>query len=305
MTQYILRRLLLTIPTLLAVLVICFALTRLSGDPTDLMLPVDVSDEAREAFRAVHGLDRPLLEQFTTFAINALKGDMGQSLRFSESASKLVLERLAATSELALAALFLSVAIGVPLGVIAAQRHNGWADSLIRTAIAISQAVPSFYVGILLMMVLAVGLGLLPIGGRGGLSSLVMPSLTLASGLVPLIARVTRSCMLDELRRDYVRTARAKGVRRRFIVWKHALRNAFIPVITVIGLQIGALMSGVVVTETVFSWPGIGRLAIQAIYARDFPVVQAVVFFFAIVFILTNLMVDIFYAVMDPRVRYG
>lgn len=304
MAKYVLRRILLTLPTLVAVLIICFALTRLSGDPADLMLPIDVSDDARATFREVHGLDKPIVEQFMTFTANALRGDMGRSLRFGEPSMQLVSERLAATSELAAAALSLSILIGIPLGVIAAQRHNSWIDRLIRDGIAVSQAVPSFYVGILLMMVFAVGLGMLPIGGRGGPANLIMPALTLASGLVPLIARVTRSCMLDELRRDYVRTARAKGVKESLIVWKHTLRNACIPLVTVIGLQIGALMSGVVVTETVFAWPGIGRLAIQAIYARDFPVVQAVVLFFSVVFILVNLMVDVLYAAMDPRVGY-
>ncbi|MBS7741761.1 MAG: ABC transporter permease [Chelatococcus sp.] len=304
MVNYILRRILLTVPTLIAVLIICFGLTRISGDPADLMLPIDVSDDARAAFRQTHGLDKPIAEQFLTFTVNALQGDMGRSLRFGEPSLQLVSERLAATSELALAALGLSIAMGIPLGVIAAQRYGSWPDRLIRNGIAVSQAVPSFYVGILLMMVFAVGFGMLPIGGRQGPANLVLPALTLASGLVPLIARVTRSCMLDELGRDYIRTARAKGVKETLIVWKHSLRNACIPLVTVIGLQVGALMSGVVVTETVFAWPGIGRLAIQAIYARDFPVVQAVVLFFSVVFILVNLFVDILYAVMDPRVGY-
>ncbi|WP_112662299.1 ABC transporter permease [Microvirga flavescens] len=304
MLKYVIRRLISTIPTLIAVPIICFLLTRLSGDPTELMLPMDASDEARTAFRALHGLDKPIWEQLLLFCENAFRGDFGMSLRFGEPASTLVLERLAATTELAVASLGFAVLLGIPFGVIAAQRRNSLVDRAIRNAVAVSQAIPSFYLGILMIMVFAVGLGWLPTGGRGEVSNLVLPALTLASGLVPLIARVTRSCMLDELRRDYVRTARAKGLKEYIVVWKHSLRNAFIPVITVIGLQIGALMSGVVVTETVFAWPGVGRLAIQAIYARDFPVVQAVVFFFAIVFIVVNILVDVVYALMDPRVRY-
>jgi len=189
--------------------------------------------------------------------------------------------------------------------VVAAYRQKTPTDSVVRGFTLIGQAVPTFYLGILCIIIFAVWLRWFPTGGRGGTSNLILPAVSLASHLVALIARVTRSCMLDVLRQDYIRTARAKGLRELVVVSGHALRNAMIPVVTVIGLQVGALMGGVVVTETVFAWPGVGRLAVQSIYARDFPVVQAVVFLSATIFVLVNLIVDLLYAVLDPRIRYN
>ena len=304
MGAYVLRRLLLTLPVLLGIVVITFMLTRLSGDPTDLILPPNATDEARAAFREVHGLDRPLLEQFLTFAGKALVGDFGASLRFQQPAMQLVLERLPATAELAAATMAIALLIGIPAGVVAANRRGTAADASIRAIMLLGQAVPSFFLGVLGIIIFAVWLRWLPTGGRGTWAQLVLPATTLAFNLVALIARVTRSCMLDVLKQDYVRTARAKGVWEGRVIWLHALRNAFIPVLTVIGLQVGLLLGGVVVTETIFSWPGVGRLAIQAIYARDFPVVQAVVFVFAFTFVLVNLIVDLLYAALDPRIGY-
>jgi peptide/nickel transport system permease protein len=304
MGSYILRRLLLTLPVLAGIVVITFLLTRLSGDPTDLLLPPNATDEAPEAFRTVNGLDRPLWEQFVTFALKALTGDFGTSLRFEQPAMQLVLDRLPATAELAAATMAIALFIGIPAGVIAATQRGSAADALIRAIMLLGQAVPSFFLGVLGIIVFAVWLRWLPTGGRGDWTQLVLPATTLAFNLVALIARVTRSCMLDVLKQDYVRTARAKGVWERRVIWLHALRNAFIPVLTVIGLQVGLLLGGVVVTETIFSWPGVGRLAIQAIYARDFPVVQAVVFVFAVIFVLVNLVVDLLYALLDPRIGY-
>ncbi len=304
MASYILRRLLLTLPVLAGIVLITFLLARLSGDPTDLLLPPNATDEAREAFRSVNGLDRPLWEQFVTFAIKAVTGDFGTSLRFEQPAMQLVLDRLPATAELAAATMVIALSIGIPAGVIAATQRGHMADGLIRAIMLLGQAVPSFFLGVLGIIVFATWLRWLPTGGRGDWSQLVLPATTLAFNLVALIARVTRSCMLDVLKQDYVRTARAKGVWESRVIWLHALRNAFIPVLTVIGLQVGLLLGGVVVTETIFSWPGVGRLAIQAIYARDFPVVQAVVFVFAVIFVLVNLVVDLLYALLDPRIGY-
>ncbi len=304
MASYILRRLLLTLPVLAGIVLITFLLTRLSGDPTDLLLPPNATDEAREAFRSVNGLDRPLWEQFITFAIKAVTGDFGTSLRFEQPAMQLVLDRLPATAELAAATMVIALSIGIPAGVIAATQRGHMADGLIRAIMLLGQAVPSFFLGVLGIIIFATWLRWLPTGGRGDWSQLVLPATTLAFNLIALIARVTRSCMLDVLKQDYVRTARAKGVWESRVIWLHALRNAFIPVLTVIGLQVGLLLGGVVVTETIFSWPGVGRLAIQAIYARDFPVVQAVVFVFAVIFVLVNLVVDLLYALLDPRIGY-
>lgn len=304
MRRYVVRRLFETLPVFAGILVITFLLTRLSGDPTDLLLPPNATDEARDAFRAMHGLDRPLWEQFLSFVSMALVGDFGNSLRFEQPAMSLVIERLPATAELALATLAIAVLLGIPAGVIAASRRGHTSDIAIRTMTLLGQAVPSFVLGVVGIMIFAVWLRWLPTGGHGSLAHLILPAATLALHLLALIARVTRSCMLDVLKQDYVRTARAKGVAERTVIWLHALRNAFIPVLTVIGLQVGLLLGGVVVTETIFSWPGVGRLAIQAIYARDFPVVQAVVFVFATIFVVVNLLVDLLYAVLDPRISY-
>jgi peptide/nickel transport system permease protein len=302
MGRYVIHRLLLTLPVLAGILIVSFFFTHLSGDPTDLMLPPSATEEARAAFRAAHGLDKPLLKQFTTFCLNVARGDFGLSLRFEEPAMRLVVERLGATTELAVGAMAFALALGIPAGVVAASRRNSIADSGIRGIAMLGQAVPSFYLGVIGILVFAVWLRWLPTGGRGSLASLVLPAVTLGFNLIALIARVTRSSMLDVLRQDYIRTARAKGLNEGLVIWSHALRNAFIPVLTVIGLQVGLVMGGVVVIETVFSWPGVGRLAIQAIYARDYPVVQAVVFLFATIFVVVNLVVDLLYAVLDPRI---
>lgn len=304
MLRYIIRRLILTIPVVLGILVISFMLTRLSGDPTDLILPPDAPDSAREAFRRTHGLDQPQLSQFITFVANAARGDFGDSLRFNEPALSLVMERMGATLELATAAMAIAIFVGIPVGVVAAYRRNTPVDISVRGAALLGQAMPSFYLGILSIIIFSVWLRWFPTGGRGSWLHLVLPAVTLSLQLVALIARVTRSCMLDVLGQDYIRTARAKGLGEQRVVWLHGLRNAFIPVLTVIGLQVGFLLGGVVVTETVFSWPGVGRLAIQAIYARDFPVVQAVVLLFAMIFVLVNLIVDLLYAAIDPRIGY-
>lgn len=304
MLKYVARRLILTVPVVFGILVISFLLTHLSGDPTDLILPPDVTEEARAAFRKLHGLDQPIWVQFMQFTIHAVQGDFGSSLRFQQPAISLVMERMAATTELALAALSIAIVVGIPTGVIAAYNRNSWIDISVRGASLLGQAVPSFYLAIVAIIVFSVWLRWLPTGGRGTWLHLILPSTTLALHMLALIARVTRSCMLDILGQDYIRTARAKGLGEWTVVWVHSLRNAFIPVLTVIGLQVGFLMGGVVVTETVFSWPGVGRLAIQAIYARDFPVVQAVVLLFSMIFVIVNLIVDLLYAVLDPRIRY-
>lgn len=304
MLNYVIKRVLLTLPVLVGVLLISFMLTHLSGDPTDLILAPDVPETARQAFREKHGLDKPIWVQFFNFCVHAIQGDFGNSLRFSNPAISLVTERLGATTELAVAALVLAIAIGIPAGVVAAYWRNTPADLTVRAITLLGQAMPSFYLGILSIIVFAVWLRWVPTGGRGTWAQLILPAATLSLNIVALIARVTRSCMLDVLGQDYIRTARAKGLGENVVVWLHALRNAFIPVLTVIGLQVGLLMGGVIVTETVFSWPGVGRLAVQAIYARDFPVVQAVVLLFALIFVIVNLVVDLLYAALDPRIGY-
>lgn len=304
MLSYLIRRLLVTVPVLLGISFVSFALLYLSGDPTDFLLPVNVPEATRQAFRVAQGFDQPLVVQFVNFLGRALTGDFGTSLRFQQSAASLVWERLGATGELALAAMVFAIGVGVPAGAIAAYRFGGFADRAVRSVSLLGQAIPNFYLGVVAVIVFAVWLRVLPSGGRGTPQQLLLPALTLGFGLVALIARVTRSCMLDTLKQDYIRTARAKGLSEGLVVWKHALRNAFIPVLTVIGLQFGLLLNGVFVTEIVFSWPGVGRLAIQSIYSRDFPIVQTIVFLSAVTFVFLNLLVDLLYAVFDPRISY-
>ena len=304
MLSYLIRRLLVTVPVLLGISFVSFALLYLSGDPTAFLLPVNVPEATRQAFRVAQGFDQPLVVQFVNFLGRALTGDFGTSLRFQQSAGSLVWERLGATGELALAAMVFAIVVGVPAGAIAAYRFGGFADRAVRSISLLGQAIPNFYLGVVAVIVFAVWLRVLPSGGRGTPQQLLLPALTLGFGLVALIARVTRSCMLDALKQDYIRTARAKGLGEGLVVWKHALRNAFIPVLTVIGLQFGLLLNGVFVTEIVFSWPGVGRLAIQSIYSRDFPIVQTIVFLSAVTFVFLNLLVDLLYAVFDPRISY-
>ena len=304
MLNYLIRRLLVTLPVLLGISFFSFALLYLSGDPTDFLLPVNVPEATRKAFRVAQGFDQPLVVQFVNFLGRALTGDFGTSLRFQQSAGSLVWERLGATGELALAAMVFAIVVGIPAGAVAAYRFGGFADRAVRAVSLLGQAIPNFYLGVVAVIVFAVWLRVLPSGGRGTPQQLLLPALTLGFGLVALIARVTRSCMLDALKQDYIRTARAKGLGEGLVVWKHALRNAFIPVLTVIGLQFSLLLNGVFVTEIVFSWPGIGRLAIQSIYSRDFPVVQTIVFLSAVSFVFLNLLVDLLYAVFDPRISY-
>ncbi len=303
MANYILRRILYIIPSLLGIIVACFFITRLSGDPTTLFLPVDATEQAKQAFRIKNGLDRSLLEQFITFVFKAFHGDFGNSLRFGEPAVSLLFERLGATLELAVTTLAIALAVGIPAGIGSAYYRNSWIDYLIRGIAALSQAVPTFFLDVVAILIFSVTLHWLPTGGMGGVLHLIMPAVTLSATLIALLARVMRSTTLDVLRQDFVRTARAKGLSEFLVVTRHVVRNAFIPVMVVIALQFGVLMGGVIITETVFSWPGIGRLAIQAIYARDYPVVQVVVFFFAVIFILANFAADVLSALLDPRIR--
>ena len=303
MLTYVIRRILYTLPSLFCIVMACFVLTRLSGDPVDLFLPIDASEEARQAFREENGLDRPVVEQFLVFASRAFSGDFGNSLRFKEPAVDLLMERLPATLELALATLALSVAIGIPAGIASAYFRNSPLDFTVRGVTAFGQAVPTFHWGILSIIIFSVWLRWLPSTGSGTIWHLILPATTLASTMLALVTRVMRSTLLETIRQDYVRTARAKGVTEFNVLLHHAVRNALIPVVTVIALQFGVLMGGVIVTETVFAWPGVGRLAIQAIYARDYPVVQAVVFFFALIFVLSNLVADLLHVFLDPRVR--
>ena len=282
---------------------VVFVVMRLSGDPVPLLLPPDAprSEYARVAKEL--GTDRPLPVQYGVFLGNALRGDFGRSIHFRQPAAWVVIGYLPATAQLGLTAFALALMIAIPIGVISAVRRNSLVDQITMAIALVGQSAPTFFVGILLILLLSLKAGWLPTSGRGDWTHLVLPALTLGAFSMASIARLTRSALLEVLRADYVRTARAKGLRERVVVVKHALRNAAIPIVTITGLQFGTLLGGAVVTETVFAWPGIGRLAIQSIYNRDYPVVQCVVFLSALLFIVINLTVELIYGVLDPRIR--
>jgi peptide/nickel transport system permease protein len=282
---------------------VVFVVMRLSGDPVPLLLPPDAPHSEILRVRKDLGLDRPLAVQYAVFIGNTLRGDFGRSIHFREPALAVVRSYLPATLELGLTAFVLAVIAALPIGLLSAVRRNSALDHVAMGFALIGQSAPTFFVGILLILVLSLGLGLLPTGGRGDWTHLVLPALTLGAFAMASIARLTRSAVLEVLRADYIRTARAKGLAERLIVAKHTLKNAALPIVTITGLQFGSLLGGAVVTETVFAWPGIGRLAVQSIYNRDYPVVQCTVFLSAIMFILINLGIDVLYGVLDPRIR--
>jgi peptide/nickel transport system permease protein len=300
---YALRRLGELALVLVAISMLSFAVLHLTGDPAIAILGPDATDEALARLRSELGLDRPLATQYWDFLTSALRGDFGDSTRFRQPAIELFVERLPATLELAAAALLLSLTIGGTVGVLAAVYRNSLLDRAIRATTLLGQAIPGFFLGIALIIVFAAQLRLLPAGGRGTLAHLILPAFTLGTYFAAITARFVRGAMLEVLGADFVRTARSKGLGEARVVLRHALRNSLIGVLTLVGLQIGSLLSGAVVVETVFSWPGVGRLAVQAIYTRDFPVVQVTIILSAVIFVVVNLLIDIAYSLVDPRIR--
>jgi peptide/nickel transport system permease protein len=300
---YLGRRLLQLVPTLLGVTLVVFLLVRLSGDPTQLLLPETATPADREQFRREHGLDRPLAVQYARYLGGLVRGDLGRSLVDQRPALHAVLERLPATIELALAASVIAVAVGIPLGVIAAVRRGSLLDRVATLGALAGQSMATFWVGILLILVFAVQLRWLPVSGRDEWRHLVLPALTLSLYMMPILTRMTRSSMLEVWGQDFVRTARAKGLRELAVILRHSLRAALIPVVTVLGLQVGGALAGAIVTESVFAWPGVGTFVLDAIYKRDYPVVQAAVLVVATLYMLTNLVVDLLYVLLDPRIR--
>jgi ABC-type dipeptide/oligopeptide/nickel transport system permease component len=282
---------------------VVFVVMRLSGDPVPLLLPPDAPTSEIMRVRRELGLDRALPVQYAVFAGNVLRGDFGRSIHFREPAFAVVRGYLGATVELGLTSFFLAALVAVPIGVLSAIRRNSLVDHAAMAVALVGQAAPTFYLGILLILLLALKADLFPTGGRGDVRHLVLPALTLGAFTMASIARLTRSAVLEVLHADYIRTARAKGVAEWLVITKHTLKNAALPIVTITGLQFGTLLGGAVVTETVFAWPGIGRLAIQSIYNRDYPVVQCAVFFSAIMFIVINFAIDAVYGLLDPRAR--
>jgi peptide/nickel transport system permease protein len=302
--RFVVRRLAQAVLVVTGVSLVVFLVIRLTGDPAYLMLSPDASEADR--VRLVHelGLDRPLYVQYAVFATRAVQGDLGRSLRYRQPALPLVLERLPATIELAVAALLLSLAVAVPAGVIAGARRDTACDNLTMLAALFGQSMPVFWLGIMLILVFSVHLELFPTSGRGSFAQLVLPAVTLGLYSTARVTRLVRAGMLDVIGQEYIRTAWAKGLPERRVIGKHALRNTLIPVVTIVGLELGGLLSGAVITETIFAWPGVGRLAVTAIFQRDYPLVQAAVLVTALVFVLSNLLVDVVYGWLDPRIRY-
>jgi ABC-type dipeptide/oligopeptide/nickel transport system permease component len=303
MKGYLLRRVWQSILVLLGVSIVVFLILHLTGDPALLLLPPDASAEDIARFRRAMGFDDPVVVQYLRFARGALRGDFGESLRHGEPAMGLVLERLPATFELSGAGLLIALCLAIPAGIVSAVRRNTAVDYVSTVFALVGQAMPTFWLGIMLILVFSVWLNWLPSSGRGDLEHLVLPAITLGLFTTARITRLTRSGMLEVLGQDYIRTARAKGVSEPPVVWKHALKNAAIPIVTIVGIELGTLLGGSVITETIFAWPGVGRLSVQAIFNRDYPVVQAAVFLLASTFVVVNLLVDMVYTYLDPRIR--
>jgi ABC-type dipeptide/oligopeptide/nickel transport system permease component len=305
MRGYVGRRLVQAVLVCLGISLITFLLLHVVGNPVLLLLPQEASEQDVTLLRAKLGLDRPLAVQYGIFLQGAVRGDFGTSLFVQAPALGLILERMPATIELTLAGLAVAIAIAIPLGVLSAVRRFSVLDNLATVGAVAGQAMPIFWLGIMLIVLFAVKLHWLPASGRGGPAHLVLPALTLGAYLAPLTMRLTRSGMLDILSQDYIRTARAKGVRERWVLFKHALRNAAIPLVTILGFQFGRVLGGAIVTETVFAWPGVASLAVKAIRTYDYPVVQASVVLLALIIVVVNLLTDLVIAYLDPRIRYG
>jgi peptide/nickel transport system permease protein len=289
---------------ILGITMIIFVITNVLGDPSALLLDAEATLEQRKNLRHEIGLDQPVYIQYYRFMKNVVKGDFGDSLQMQTPALDLVWQHLPATVELSVAALTFAVVLALPFGIISAVKPYSLIDRVVRVLALAGQAAPGFWLGIMAILFFGVKLRWLPISGRGGLEHLILPTVTLGFYALAAIMRLTRSSMLDVLDKDYIRTARIKGLGEGAVVFKHALKNALIPVITIVSLFMGRLLGGAVITETIFAWPGMGRLAIQAIQSSDFPVVQSVVFLMSLFFIFINLTVDILYSLIDPRISY-
>jgi ABC-type dipeptide/oligopeptide/nickel transport system permease component len=305
MRRYLATRVVHAAAVVLGVSVLSFVFMHLSGDPVMLMLPPDATDRQIEEFRERMGFNDPIPLQYLRFLKGAVRGDFGLSLRHQQPSMSLVLERLPATIELTLFGMGLALLVAVPFGIASARRRGSLVDYVGMGGALLGLSMPNFWVGIIGILLFSVKLGLLPTAGRGTWAHLVLPGVALGAYLMALIARLTRSGMLEVMGQDYVRTARAKGLSEAIITWRHALANTLIPLVTVVGLQIGELLGGTVVIETVFAWPGVGRLIIQAVMQRDYPLVQAAVFILAMIFVGANLFVDLLYTYLDPRIRHG
>lgn len=305
MGTLILQRIIDAVIVLLIVSLAAFLILHLSGDPVLLMVHPSATQEQKDEIRHMLGLDRPLHEQYLQFLINAARGDLGNSIRYGSPTLPIALERMPATAELALAAMAIALAIALPAGVLSAVFRNSPLDYAVRLLAFLGQSIPFFWLAIVMILLFSVQLGLLPTSGRGTWSQLIMPSLALSTLPLARITRLLRSSLLSVLQEEYITVACAKGLSRFSVITVHALKNAMLPVVTEISLQLGMLLNGAIITETIFAWPGIGRLLIDSIASRDYPMVQALVMISALIFVTLNLAADISYSFLDPRVRYG
>ena len=304
MIRHCLQRLLYTLPALWLILTMVFLMIHIvPGDPVLQMLGQDARVEDLEQLRHTLGLDQPLGVQYVRYLEGLARGDWGRSMRYAAPVRSIVLQRFPATLELSLAALAVCLAIAIPAGVFSAQRRGSGADRATSFFTLLGLSVPNFALGPILILLFSIEIGWLPVSGRGGIGHLVLPAATLGAALAAMLTRMVRGSMIEELSSDYVRTARAKGLTETSVLFRHAFPNSLIPVVTIVGLQFGSLLAGTIVTETIFSWPGIGRLAVQAISARDYPLLQGCILIIAISYVAVNLLTDLIYAAVDPRVR--
>jgi peptide/nickel transport system permease protein len=304
MTRYVMIRLLQGVVALLIATIIVFWLARLTGNPANLFLPSTASIEDYNKITQDLGLDKPLLVQYWAFISHAARGDFGQSYFTPRNVTEMIVERLPATLKLAALAILVSIIVAIPMGVIAAVKRNKWQDTLAKMFAMFGQSAPGFWLSIMLILIFGVKLRWLPAGGYGGIQYYILPAVALSVFPMSGFLRIIRSAMLDTLGTDYVRLARIKGLPERTVIWKHSLRNALIPVVTFGGVFYTLMLTGSVIVETIFAWPGIGRLAYESVIHRDFPVMQGIVVVFVALFIISNLAIDILYAYLDPRVRY-
>jgi ABC-type dipeptide/oligopeptide/nickel transport system permease component len=304
MTRYITLRLLFALPALWLILTMVFLLAHIvPGDPVQQMLGEGARAEDLQQLRHALGLDLSIGVQYGRYLGGVLRGNLGESFRFQQPVLRVVASHYPATLELAVVGLFVCAMIGIPAGLLAAQRRGRPADHAIGVLTLFGLSVPNFALGPVLILVFSVILGWLPVSGRGGISHLLLPAITLGAALAAILTRMVRTSVIEELSSDYVRTARAKGLSQSAVLFRHAFRNALIPILTILGLQFGTLLAGTIVTESIFSWPGVGRLAVQAIQARDYPLLQGCILLIAVSYVLVNLLTDMVYALVDPRVR--
>jgi len=305
MLNYLIKRLLSTIPVLIGIsLLLFFMLRLLPGDPAQVLAGQMATPQEIENIRQQLGLDRPIYEQYANYLSRLVRFDLGRSARTQNPVTEEIWARLPNTLLLSVVAITLACLFGIPAGIISAVRPYSWIDYLVTTSALFGMSMPVFWLGLMLVVIFSIILKWLPAGGTGNWQHVILPSITLAAFVVAFIARMTRSTMLETLSQDYTTTARSKGLQERVVVIKHALKNAMIPIITVVGLQFGLLLGGAVLTETVFAWPGLGRLIVDSILARDYPVIQGTILIFGLLYIMVNLVVDLIYALVDPRIRY-